>query len=304
MSQVRRAGKARKSTRRTTGRKTIAAGSAPRRLRNWAEAQVRGARYSALNAARLGAGIAVFAFSGFILFIILTGQLPSITSGLATITQNRMADLGFAIQSVDVSGVEQRRVTAVAEATGAVQGQPSFAFDPAEARDSVVAISWVRDAQVVRMWPDRVAVVVEPRTPFAVWQMEGRFHLIDRDGVVLEEVEAGAHPDLPLIVDHGAPEAAAEFVDILVRYPEISRRTVAIVRVGGRRWNLRLDTGADVKLPEDEAGAALALLAAMQAERGVLRLDAEVIDLRQPGEMIVRALPDRAAAAGIRERDA
>lgn len=304
MSKVRRAGSARKGTRRTTSRKTIAAGSAPRRLRNWAEAQVRGARYRAINAVRLGAGIAVFAFSAFLLFIILTGQLSSITDGIATSAQNRMASLGFAIRSVDVTGVEQSRVSTVAEATGATTGQPAFAFDPAEARENVVAISWVRDAQVARLWPDRVAVVVEPRTPFAVWQMNGRFHLIDRDGVVLEEVEAGARADLPLVVDEGAPEAAAEFLDILTHYPEIARRTVAVVRVGARRWNLRLDTGADVKLPEDEAGAALALLAAMQSERGVLRLDAEVIDLRQPGEMIVRALPERAAAAGIRERDA
>jgi cell division protein FtsQ len=273
-------------------------------LRNWAEAQVRSARYRALNAARLGAGLAAFAFAAFALFIVLTGQLPSLTGGIATLAQNQMASLGFTIRSVDVTGAEARHVAAVADATGAMNGQPAFAFDPSGARDNVVALSWVRDAQVARLWPDRVAVIVEPRTPFAVWQMEGRFHLIDRDGVVLEEVEAGAHPDLPLVVDRGAPEAAADFVDILVRYPEISRRTVAIVRVGSRRWNLRLESGADVKLPEDEAGAALALLAAMQAERGVLRLDAEVIDLRQPGEMIVRALPERAAAAGIRERDA
>ena len=42
----------------------------------------------------------------------------------------------------------------------------------------------------------------------------------------------------------------------------------------------------------------------MHNERGVLRLDAESIDLRQPGEMIVRALPDRARAAGMGESDA
>jgi len=300
MSQVRRAGSARKGARRTTSRKTIAAGSAPRRLRNWAEAQVRGARYSAVNAARLGAGLAIFAFVAFALFIVLTGQLSSITSGIATATQNRLASLGFEIRSVDVTGVEESRVATIAEATGAMDGQPSFAFDPAEARENVVAISWVRDAQVARLWPDRVAVVVETRAPFALWQMKGRSHLRDRDGVVLEEGAAGSHPELPLVVDAGAPEAAAEILDVLAHYPEIARRTVAVVRVGSRRWNLRLDTGADVKLPEEDTGAALALLAAMQSERGVLRLDAEVIDLRQPGEMIVRALPERMGG----ERDA
>jgi len=51
-------------------------------------------------------------------------------------------------------------------------------------------------------------------------------------------------------------------------------------------------------------GAALALLSAMHSERGVLRLDAESIDLRQPGDMIVRARPERARAAGMGEREA
>ena len=93
-------------------------------------------------------------------------------------------------------------------------------------------------------------------------------------------------------------------VEALDNYPIVRDRVVGAVRVGERRWNLRLDSGADVKLPEGDVTASIAILARLQAERGVLRLAAESFDLRGEGDLIVRARPDRAQAAGLREREA
>ena len=67
------------------------------------------------------------------------------------------------------------------------------------------------------------------------------------------------------------------------------------IRVGERRWNLRLQSGGDVLLPEDDPASALALLAAMHEERGVLDYEAQILDLRNAGEMVMRPWPDRAA---------
>tara|TARA_R110002096_G_scaffold10624_3_gene40643 strand:- start:1009 stop:1812 length:804 start_codon:yes stop_codon:yes gene_type:complete len=263
-------------------------------LRNWAEAQLRSARYRAANAARLGASVAAGLLILFIAALALFGQLDDVTDAAGEAAQARMAALGFRIEAVDITGADGALAGEAAAASGAFDGQPIFAFNPSQSRTAVEALPWVRQARVARLWPNRIAVIVEPRTEFAVWQYEGAINLIDRDGVVLREVDAGDYPDLPLVVDRGAEVAATELLDTLARYPAIAERVVAAVRVGERRWNLRLDTGMDIKLPEEESGAALALLAAMHAERGVLRLDAESIDLREPGEMILRERADRA----------
>ena len=111
-------------------------------------------------------------------------------------------------------------------------------------------------------------------------------------------------PALPLVVADGANESVVEIVDALARFPAIRAHVVGAVRVAQRRWNLRLDSGADVKLPAGDVQASIAILARLQAERGVLRLAAESFDLRGQGDLIVRALPDRAAAAGMREHEA
>ena len=293
MPQVRRASSARKGTRRTSARRQSAAANTPRRLRNWAEAQLRGARYRAANAARLGASVAAGLLVLFAGILALLGQLDDTMDAAGEVVENRMANLGFAIDAIDVTGASVELASEAASATGAFEGQPILAFDPNTARVNVEALPWVRHARIARLWPNRIAVIVEPRDAFALWQIDGQINLIDRDGIVLDEVDAGAYPGLPLVVDRGADIAAAELLDALNQHPAILERVSAAVRVGERRWNLRLDSGMDIKLPEDEAGAALALLAAMHAERGVLRLEAESLDLREPGEMIVRALAER-----------
>ena len=45
---------------------------------------------------------------------------------------------------------------------------------------------------------------------------------------------------VPLVVGDGAPKAAAVLLDLLASMPELQNRMVAAVRVGDRRWNLRM----------------------------------------------------------------
>ena len=47
-------------------------------------------------------------------------------------------------------------------------------------------MAWVRDASVARVWPNRVMVRVQERTPVAFVRLDAsRFGLIDDDGVIL-----------------------------------------------------------------------------------------------------------------------
>ena len=286
--------------RRRTRAKSAAV-PAPRRLRNWVEAQVRSARYRVANAARLGgialAGVAAVTVAGLALF----GQLDDVRQSLVTHSQIQLARAGFAVETVDVSGAHGVVAHDIVEATGLQGGYPIFAVDPDEIRERVEA---VRTASVARLWPNSVAVVVETREAFALWQVEGQLNVIDRYGVVMGQADVMSPPDLPLVVAEGANDSVVEIVEALDRHPTIRNEVVGAVRVGERRWNLRLENGADIKLPEGDVNASLAILSRLHSERGVLRLAAESFDLRGQGDLIVRALPDRAAAAGMRERDA
>jgi len=61
--------------------------------------------------------------------------------------------------------------------------------------------------------------------------------------------------------------------------------------VAGRHWQLRLDNGVAVRLPEDDVGAALRRLAHAERAEGVFDRDIVAIDLRFDDRMIIQASP-------------
>lgn len=123
--------------------------------------------------------------------------------------------------------------------------------------------------------------------------------MIDRSGAVIPGARGESFAGLPLLVGDDAPAHAADLLAMLAGEPDIVSRVVAAVRVRGRRWNVRLDNGIDVRLPENGPAAAWAQLARIEREHGLLQRDVVAIDLRTPDRLVVRTAPG--AALGARD---
>ena len=72
------------------------------------------------------------------------------------------------------------------------------------------------------------------------------------------------------------------------------------MRVGERRWNLRLNNGIDVLLPEGAEAQALARLAELQSGHAMLDRPLQTLDLRLPDRLVFR--PPPASRAGDADR--
>ncbi|MBM3581210.1 MAG: FtsQ-type POTRA domain-containing protein, partial [Alphaproteobacteria bacterium] len=168
------------------------------------------------------------------------------------------------------------------------RGSPLFAFDADAARRRLEELPWVRRASVSRMWPATIVVRIEEREPLALWQHQGRFALIDRDGQVILRNGLERFNHLPVVVGEDAPLHARAILATLATEPDLMKRVTAAVRVGGRRWNVRMDGVVDVQLPEDDPAAAWRRLAEYERGQGVLGRDVRVLDLRLPDRLIVR----------------
>ncbi len=197
--------------------------------------------------------------------------------------------LGLRVRTITVEGQAKTPDLALRGALAMRTGDPILTLDLAAARARVEAIQWVAHATVARRLPGTILVRLEERNPFAVWQHDGRFVLIDREGNVVtdSDVAAFAH-ELPLVVGVGAPEAAAALIDALNQQPSLWPKVSAIVRVGGRRWNIRTTGGTDVMLPEGAEVAALKRLVQLQANDGVLGRPLAAIDMRLPDRLTLR----------------
>jgi cell division protein FtsQ len=146
----------------------------------------------------------------------------------------------------------------------------------------------VRSATVERRLPAAIHVRLIERRPLALWQHRGRISVIDRGGEVISGAEPKAFTRLLLVVGADAPDHTPDLLAMLNGEPELRTRVSAAVRVRGRRWNLHLDDGIDVRLPEQDPAAAA------EREHGVLGRDVAIIDLRLPDRLVVRTTSEAA----------
>lgn len=201
------------------------------------------------------------------------------------------AAAGFRIEEVLVTGRTQTDAAALLAALAVGRGDPIFALDPEAARRAIEALPWVRRARIERRLPDSIHVRIEERRPMALWQNEQRLKLIDDVGSVLTDRDLGAYAGLPLVVGADAPRLAPGFLAQLTAHPAIRTRVVAAVRVGGRRWDLRLDNGVSVRLPEQDLAAALQRLEVLAERDRVFDRDIIAIDLRLGDRLIIQTSP-------------
>lgn len=202
------------------------------------------------------------------------------------------AQLGLKVEHIVVEGRAMTPEPLLQAAIGVREGDPLLGFSLEAVRNRVESLTWVQSAAIERRLPGTLVVNLVERRPFAVWQNQKRFVLIDRAGQVVApqdpDKDAAAFRLLPLVVGAGAPEHAAELLDLLAAQPVLRAHVVAAVRVGERRWNLRLSTGADVLLPEGHEDAAIKRLMEFQEAQDLLDRPLQVLDMRLPDRLVVR----------------
>ncbi len=254
---------------------------------------------------RMGESVSRYAVASIagLTVVIAIGAAALVSGGYVGLAGERV---GAVMRDASVSvGLDIRRITAIGYdktgdseivgAIGPVIGASIAHFDLHAARARVENLGWVRSAAITRLWPNTIHVSVREREPAAVWQLSGRLHLIDPTGAIISEVDVYEYSNLPLIVGAGAPESAADILKALRSDAELWGEAAALVRVGERRWNLRLKSGADVRFPEVDVEDAVKTLARLQAAYGLLDRPLEYVDLRDPARLVYREAAGGAA---------
>jgi|BEDMetMinimDraft_2_1075160.scaffolds.fasta_scaffold02665_3 cell division protein FtsQ len=201
------------------------------------------------------------------------------------------ARFGFRLTRLEVEGRLNTPEPLLRAAIGYEQGAPLLSISLEALRGRLESLAWVEHAEVERHLPDTLVIRLAERRPFAIWQHEGRFTLIDQEGRDVGSEGLAAFRTLPLVVGADAPSHAAEIIGLLDRFPTLRPHVAAYVRVGGRRWTLHLRNGTDVLLPETGEEAALTRLADLEKAHGLLERGLVSIDLRLPDRLVLRLKP-------------
>jgi cell division protein FtsQ len=242
----------------------------------------------ALSAIVIGAGLAGVALT--------TEKGAALRQRLAVITDaDRVAArLGFGIDQVTLSGHKFTFDRDVFDVLDLANARSYASFDAKAAKDRIERLPWVSTAELTRVYPDRLEIRIRERVPFAVWVRGEQSYLIDVTGRVLSGVSGALPPSLPRLGGEGAAAGAGELLSLIDRYPNIHRRFETAIRVGERRWTLKLAGGVTLELPADGEAQVLESMTRDAALVRVVERGNVTLDFRAPGRIAVRKTDDTA----------
>ena len=212
--------------------------------------------------------------------LLVGGQVTSFYDQARNGVEALAVAAGFGVKQIVVQGQTHTTDTEIKAALDAGPSAMMLDFDTEAAKARLEAVPWIRHAQVMRLLPSTLQVVIEERAPFAIWQSGGKTYVVDEAGTVLSPAVREAYLELPLVVGEGAAKNAPALYDTLKPYDELKQQLIASVRVGDRRWTLKLKSGVEILLPDDNVADALKTYTNVERNRGLIGDNIAAVDLR------------------------
>lgn len=236
----------------------------------------------------LAAAVAVVAYMGVGgWWLSHTGKLEKATDVTSTAFWQWTADAGFKLDQIYLTGREHADPNVVKAALDLRVGDPILALDLHALQARLEQIPEVKTATLTRALPNHLSITLTERLPAALWQREGKHVLVDEDGVVLAGDKYASQGPLPVIVGEDAPRHVRELTRLLRQAPSIQPEVLAAVRVGNRRWNVRLARDITVMLPENDPAEAWVRFAGLVENEGLLTKAIRSVDMRMEDRVFI-----------------
>ncbi len=230
------------------------------------------------------AATAIYAFS-------LSGAARPYFAEALALADEAAFKAGFKLQDLALTGSQNTPQAAILDALKLPYKGSSIFYDAAEARERLFNLGWVQSAEVRRVLPSRLEVIVSERVPFALLEdAERKLHVIDREGHLLGPDEKGRFKALPVFAGEGAGLEAASFEDAFQDRAGLRGQMGRIELVAGRFWTVKLDTGLMLKLPRKVTPLTLERLDSLLANPKIAGLGLETIDLRLSNRTILQLM--------------
>ncbi len=243
-----------------------------------------------------GLGLAIIFIGGAGLYgSIHGGQYARFVEENGSVGDALARSVGLGIDAITIAGSRELHESEILRDANISPRNSLLFLDVNDVRDRLEAVPLIRSASVRKLFPNRLVIDIVEREPFAIWQKDGQLNLVAADGAPIAEMHDARFADLPFVVGEGANKRIGEFLKILEATGDLHGRVTAGVLVGQRRWNLKLSTGLEVKLPEASPEIAAAQLGRLTRESRLLDKDLLYVDLRIPSRMFARLTEEAAA---------
>ncbi len=165
----------------------------------------------------------------------------------------------------------------------------SFRLDLPALRAAIEQIDAVASADLVIRKGGVLEVSVTERKPEILWRSGYGLQMLDRTGHrVATLLDRAARPELPVIAGDGADDHVEEALTLFAAAGALEARVRGLVWIGERRWDVVLDRGQRILLPEDDAVVALQRVIALDSAQDMMARDLTTVDMRNPARPTLR----------------
>lgn len=165
----------------------------------------------------------------------------------------------------------------------------SFSVNAYDIMKDVSQLAWVKNVSVVKEYPSKLLIVIEPKNIIAYMFSNGEYFPVDVDGnVIMSGID---YKSGLLITGDGANSNLNDFISAVKKYPRIWNKVVYLQYVNNLRWNVFLysvEDGILVKLAQDNVEEALAKLNKFDIEKDLLKRNISEIDIRDINKILVK----------------
>lgn len=156
-----------------------------------------------------------------------------------------------------------------------------FDLDLDQMRQIILGLGPVKDVDVRVQSSGVLQVDVVERLPAFLWRRDDGLEVLDATGIYVRTVTSRLqYGNLPLIAGEGADTQVAQAKQIFVAAKPLKERLRGLVFIGERRWDVVLDKGQRLMLPEEDPVLALERVIAMDQAEDLLTRSVKAVDFR------------------------
>lgn len=218
-------------------------------------------------------------------FMLLFFQANIHSTKLASNSFKFLSKLDLNIQEVKIEGTKNTDGSDIVSALNLSKDTPLVKFNLQDANNRISRLDWVKDVEIKKLYPSTLKIKIYEYEPIAIWIYDGNKFVIDQDGQIIKGLDPNKFKNLKFVAGYNALDYIPSIIKSLGEYPGFDDRVKSILRVGDRRWTVRLFNGLEIYFPEVGMSKAIEILQNLDNETQLLSRYIDVIDMRLPNRM-------------------
>ena len=197
--------------------------------------------------------------------------------------------VNYLVSDIQVIGEDDNCKVADIPVLEKYKGVATLLISVDDIRNDLESIDCVGKVDIMRVLPNKIKVMIEPRVPIAIWQHKHKFFFVASDGSVLSIRSSNGVSKFIIVIGDDAPQVTPELLRVLSKDQDLYAKIVSAVWIGERRWNIIFDNGTELLLPEENYAHAWNKFVELSKNNEMFKPFAHrVVDLRVQNRIYVK----------------